>query len=76
LRRGGSASACPAARRQAALLFDLLHDARAQHFEQARHHHHDGGAHFLDIAAQLVQTFGIEDLAAQPMGRNWPAVCS
>ena len=52
--------------RQPALLLDLLGDAHAQHFKQARHHHHEGGSHFLDVARQLLQPFGIGDLAAHP----------
>ena len=47
------------------LLFDTLDDPRAQHLEQARHHHHDRGFRLFDIAGKLFQALRIIDLRAQ-----------
>jgi hypothetical protein len=57
----------------APLLLDALHDPRAQHLEQARDHHHDRGAHLLDVGGQLVETLGIVDLATHADGQELAA---
>lgn len=58
---------------QPALLFDLLHDPGAQHFEQPRDHDHYRRAHLLDIAGELFQSFRIIDLGARADRQHLPA---
>jgi hypothetical protein len=50
---------------EAPLLLDVLEDALPKHFEQARHDDHDRRLHLLDVGGELLDPFGIIDLAAE-----------